>query len=123
LQGLRKELMDEFLVYFNKRKQWLRIVLWDVHPTTFDRWKAGRWGYFIAKWQYPEIGEFGEVHLVRSRVREDLVVHELFHALIEWMWANRKPISSGTEERFATILDTMTRNFYKEYNKLNNKRR
>jgi hypothetical protein len=116
-------ILDEFLIYFNKKKQWLKVTLWDVHPNTFDRWKAGRWGYFIAKWDNPRIGFFGELHLVKSRVREDLVAHELFHALVEWMWANREPISNHNEERYATMFDEMTRGFYKEYKKINKKRR
>ena len=115
--------MDEFLIYFNKKRQHLKVYLWDVHPNTFQNWKAGRWGYFIAKWDNPRIGFFGEIHLVKSRVRVDLVVHELFHALTEWMWANREPISNRTEEFFASLLDEMTRGFYREFNKLNKKRR
>lgn len=110
--------LEEFLVYFNKRKQFLKIVLWDVHPNTFANWKAGRWGYFIAKWESPRIGFFGEIHLVKSRVREDVVAHELFHALMEWMWANRDAITSRNEERYATLMDELTRNFYKGFNRI-----
>lgn len=110
--------MDEFLVYFNRKRQFIKIILWDVHPNTFANWRAGRWGYFIAKWDNPRIGEFGEIHLVKSRVRVDLVVHELFHAIVEWMWANREAISNRSEEKYASMLDELTRGFYKGFNKL-----
>ncbi len=106
-----------FRVYFNRRRQWLEVTLWDVHPTTFANWGAGRWGYFQAAWEHPKHGKFGEIHLVRSRVREDLIVHEMFHALCEWMYANRTTITNQTEERMAELLDSMVRGFYREYRK------
>lgn len=113
--------MDEFLIYFNKKKQFIKVILWDVHPNTFANWKAGRWGYFIAKWENPKIGFFGEIHLVKSRVRVDLVAHELFHALVEWMWANREPISNRSEERYASLMDELIREFYRGYDRLEKK--
>jgi hypothetical protein len=110
--------LDEFTVYFNKKRQWITVHLWDVNPNTFQNWKAGRWGYFIAKWDNPRIGLFGEVHLVKSRVREDLVVHEMFHVLCEIMWSNRDSITGRNEEKYCEILDQLVGNFYKEYRKL-----
>lgn len=110
--------MDEFLVYFNGKKQWLKVTLFDVHPTTFARWKYGSWGYFDSKWDNPRIGFFGDVYLVKSRVREDLVVHEMFHVVCEYLWANRDNITTRNEERYAALLDELVRNFYREYRKL-----
>lgn len=107
-----------FTIHFNKNKQWITIYLWDVHPTTFANWKGGRWGYFIAKWDNPKQGFFGEVHLVKSRVREDLVVHELDHVRTEWMWANGFTITRSNEERMTSFLDELVGKFYREYRKV-----
>jgi hypothetical protein len=110
--------LDEFIIYFNKNRQWIKVILWDVHPNTFENWKGGRWGYFLAKWENPKIGEFGEVNLVKSRVREDLVVHELDHVRTEWMWANGETITRKNEEKMTEFLDQLVGRFYKEYRKI-----
>jgi len=113
--------MDEptFKIIFNKNRQFLDVYLWEVHPTTFSNWGAGRWGYFIPKWENSKVGFFGEIHLVKSRVREDLVVHELFHVMVEWMWANGITVTRSNEERMAEFLDELVRKFYREYRKVN----
>lgn len=111
--------MDEFTIYFNKNKQWITVYIHDVHPNTFANWKAGRWGYFEGKWENPRIGFFGEVHLVKSRVREDLVVHELDHVRTEWMWANGTTITRKNEEKMTEFLDILVGRFYREFRKLN----
>lgn len=113
--------MEEFTIHFNKKKQFITVFLWDVHPNTFANWKAGRWGYFIAKWENPKVGFFGEVHLVESRVRPDLVVHELDHVRTEWMWANGTTITRKNEERMTEFLDKLVGSFYREYLKLSKK--
>lgn len=107
-----------FRFYFNKKKQWIDVYLWDVHPTTFSNWKMGRWGCFNPKWEVPGNGYFGELHFVKSRAdREDLINHELLHAWIEWIWANRTAITNRNEETLVALFDEMTRNFYKEHRK------
>lgn len=109
--------MDEFIIKFNKNRQWISVTLWDVHPNTFQNWGGGRWGYFIAKWDNPKIGFFGELHFVKSGIREDTVAHELFHVICEWMWSNRDSITGKNEEKYAEFLDELIRKFYKEYRK------
>lgn len=111
---------DEFKIYFNRRKQWIKVFLWDVHPSTFANWNQTRWGYFLATWQNPKSGEFGEVHFVKSKLpnHEDTVAHEMFHAVCEWMWANRTALTSNNEERMAMLLDRLVGSFYREYRKL-----
>lgn len=109
--------MDEFLIYFNKKRQWIVVKLWDVHPNTFASWKAGRWGYFIPTYENPKKGFFGEVHLVKSRIREDLIVHEMFHAMVEWMWANGETITRRNEERYTEFLDQLVGRFYRQFHK------
>jgi hypothetical protein len=89
----------------------------DVHPTTFYNWGAGRWAFFIAKWENPKIGLFGEVHFVKSRIREDTVAHELDHARTEYMYANGFTITRQNEERMAIFLDNLVGGFYRQYNK------
>lgn len=108
----------DFRIYFNKKRQYLDVYLWDVHPTTFSNWNKTRWGYFEAKWDNPKQGLFGEVHFVKSRIREDLVSHELLHAWIEWIWANRTAITSRNEEFLVSLHDEMIRKFWREYRKL-----
>jgi hypothetical protein len=115
--------MDEytpnFKIYFNKNRQWLSVYLWDVHPNTFQIWKGGRWGYFHSKWDNPKLGFFGELHFVKSRLREreDTVSHELLHALIDWMWSNGFTITRLNEEKMCEFMDELTRKFYREYRK------
>src|SRR5690349_4201893 len=110
--------MNHFRVYFNRKKQWVDVTLWDVHPNTFSTWKMGRWGCFNQSWENPSQGLFGEVHLVESRVREDLVAHEFLHVWLEWIWANRTAVTSRNEETMIELYDEMIRNFYREYKKL-----
>lgn len=110
--------MDKFNIYFNKKKQWIEVTLWDVHPNTFQQWKAGRWGYFLATYENPKLGKFGEIHLVKSRVRPSLVIHELNHAWVEWMWSRGETITRKNEERLISFNDSLVDKFYKEYNKL-----
>jgi len=108
----------DFVIYFNRNKQFLRVYLWDVHPATFKSWGAGRWAYFLATWDNPKAGLFGELHFVKSRVREDTVVHELDHARTEWMYANGFTITRQNEEKMAEFLDELVRKFYRQYRRL-----
>ena len=112
--------MDEtpdFIVFFNKKRQWLNIYIHDVHPITFSNWGGGRWAYFVAKWENPKSGLFGEIHFVKRGIRESTVVHELDHARTEWMYANGFTITRQNEEKMATLLDSLVGNFYGQYNK------
>ncbi len=112
-----------FRVFFNSKKQWVDVYLHDVHPTTFANWNMGRWGCFNKDYDNPRAGYFGDVHMVESRVREDLVVHELDHVRWEWMWANRIMVSNRNEETLTALLDELVRNFYREWRKLNKKKK
>lgn len=101
----------DFVFYFNKKKQWVRVFLWDVHPTTFKSWGGGRWGYFQATYDSPKSGEFGELHFVKSRLRFDVVYHELRHLCTEWMWANGETITRKNEERIISFEDKIANSF------------
>lgn len=103
-----------FRVYFDKRRAWIGVYLDDVHPSTFDRHGGGRWGYFVSGGSE---GQFGDVHLVASRVRPDVVVHELFHAVAAYMLGRWCLLTPKTEERWASLLDELVRNFYRELGK------
>jgi|SRR5687767_85141 len=109
--------MESFKVFFNRKKQWVDVFLEDVTPETFKLRGGGRWGYFLPKWEKSRKGLFGEVHLVRSRVREDLVVHEMFHVVCEWLRAGYVTLSPRNEEKVAELLDELIRKFYREYRK------
>ncbi len=106
-----------FFSYFRNKKQYVEVFLWDVHPTTFAKWRCGRWAYFLAGWESPKSGRFGEIHFVKKSLRFDTIGHELDHVRTEWMWANGITITRKNEERMATLFDQMIRNFLRELRK------
>lgn len=111
--------MTSFNVYFNKRRQWIEIYLHDVSPETFERRGGGRWGFYdIFKERSIRKGKFGEIHLVKDRVRHDSVAHELGHALFDIVYTKGGSFNRLAEERIVTLLDELTRNFWREYEKL-----
>jgi hypothetical protein len=110
--------VDEFRLYFNRRRQWVDVFLWDVHPNTFERWQAGRWAYYQAHAERGKCGKFGELHFVRSRVRHDTLAHELIHLLGDYLRDRDATINVYNEERIAMLFDGWTRQFWREYGKL-----
>lgn len=108
----------DFKIFFNKNRQWINVYLENVHPKTFANRGGGHWGFFQATWENPRYGLFGELHFVKSRIREDVVSHELLHVLIEWMWSNGFTITRQNEERMCEFMDELVRKFYREYNKI-----
>lgn len=110
--------MKNFRIRFNRNKQWVDVTVWDVHPTTFERWGGGRWAYFEAGYDSPKEGKFGEMHVVESGIREDTVAHEMVHVVWERFVANNLQFSRRNEERFATYVDELVRKFLREYRKL-----
>lgn len=110
--------MKSFRIKFNRGRQWIDVTIWDVHPTTFQNWGGGRWGYWEPKWENPKEGFFGELHLVESGIREDTVAHEMIHPVWERFVANNYKFNRRNEERFAVYVDELVRKFYKEYRKL-----
>ena len=116
---LVKEAVVTFRVYFNRRKQLIDVILHDVHPNTFERRGGGRWGYYDeASGRNLKKGLFGEMHLVKSRVRSDTVAHELFHLLCDYIRSREVYLSNMNEEYYALKFDEFTRNFWREYKKL-----
>ena len=110
-----------FRVYFNNRRQWLEVVLHDVSPSTFKRWSGTPWGYYQAAAERKDrSGKFGEIHLVRERVRHDLAAHELFHVLADWLGCKNMQITSQNEERLAGLFDEMIRNFWRAFERSKN---
>lgn len=108
-----------FRVGFRKNVQFFNVYLYDTTPKTFERHGGGRWGYFVPRWEHPKRGWFGDIHLVKSRVRTDLVIHELDHLRLEWIFANEVTLSTRNEEWFCKFGDELVRNFYREYEKKN----
>lgn len=107
----------DFKFHFNRRKQFCEVYLWKVHPNTFARWGSGRWAYFVASYENPRIGKFGELHFIRDRLRYDVVNHELFHLATEWMWSGGDTITRRNEEKYATFFDEISRRFIQELRK------
>lgn len=107
-----------FKLFFNRRKQWVCVYLEDVHPETFKRNGGGRWGYYLQNGERGRAGLFGEIHLVRSRVRSDGVSHELIHLLADYLRARGTAITVYNEERIAELFDNWTRQFWREYGKI-----
>lgn len=110
--------MENFTIYFNRNKQWIDVFLHDVSHETFYRKGGGRWGYFNPTWENKRKGKFGEIHLVRSRVRDDLISHELLHAVFEWYFCKDMKITRKNEERVCEFQDELIRKFYREYRKV-----
>ena len=108
----------DFKIYFNRHRQWLDVTLWEVHPSTFARWKAGRWAYFVPTWNNPKVGVFGELHFIKSRLRFDVIAHEVFHVVMEYVWANRDAVTGRNEERYASLVDELSRKIVREARKL-----
>ena len=108
----------DFKVYFNNRKQWIDVYIEDVSPETFNAKGGGRWGYFIATWDNPTSGVFGEIHLVKSKLRLDTVAHEVFHAVVERAWANGVVIVRRNEETYAKLCDKLFRGIETKLKKL-----
>lgn len=106
-----------FRVYFRRKLQFFDVFLHDVLPETFQKGGGGRWGYFICNGRYKRKGKFGEIHLVESRVRPDLVSHELDHLRMAWLFARWIIITPNNEEKFCKFGDELIRNFYREYHK------
>ena len=107
----------DFRVFFNKNRQFFEVYLHDVHPNTFQSRGGGRWGYWTSTFENPRRGKFGEIHLVKSRVRPDSVAHELDHLRMAWLFAKWIVITPRNEERFCTFGDELTRRFWREYEK------
>ncbi len=107
-----------FRIYFNRRKQWLEVYIHDVTPETFQRRGGGRWGYFDRAWDNRRKGKFGELHLVKRQIREDLIPHELLHVVFEWYFCKNIKITRRNEERICEFQDELVRKFYKEYRKV-----
>ena len=114
--------MDNFTIYFNKKKQWITVTVWDVHPATFKSWGGGRWAYFNPLWNEtegctPRKGLFGELHLVKSGIREDTMAHELLHVVLGWCFANWIIPTPKNEERLCEFIDELTRKFWRGFRK------
>lgn len=108
----------EFLVGFNKNKQFLKFVIHDVSQETFKRRGGGRWGYYIQS--YPrniKKGIFGEIHLVKKGIRVDTLVHELTHFLSDYLNSRGISLNPYSEERIAMMMDEIIRKFYIKYRK------
>ena len=112
-----EETKPTFKVYFNKKRQFVDVYIHEMSHETFNRKGGGRWAYFQSAWENSKWGLFGELHFVESRVREDVVVHEMLHVLIEWMWSNGFTITRQNEERMCEFLDELVGKFYREYRK------
>lgn len=109
--------MENFRIYFDRRRRWVCVYLHDVAPQTFERRGGGRWAYFEPAAERGRYGVLGELHFVSSRVRPDTVAHELIHVLADWMREKGMTFSERSEERIAVMYDELTRNFWREYGK------
>lgn len=110
--------MTDFRLYFNRRRQYVEVYLHPVTPGTFERRGGGRWGWYAGKESRGREGAFGEIHLVASRVRPDVVSHELIHLLCDIMRSRGMSWTDRSEERIAAIYDELVRSFWKSYEKI-----
>ena len=110
-------MLESFRVVFNHNRQFFKVYLHDVSPITFKRKGGGRWGYWLTTCENPRRGLFGELHLVKSRVRPDTVSHELDHLRCAWMFKKFIIVTPKNEEWFCTMGDELHRKFWREYGK------
>lgn len=116
--------MEIFRFWFNRRRNWVDVYLHEVTPETFMRRGGGRWGYYVDASERGRVGKFGELHLVRGRVREDVVAHEVFHLFADWIRFRKVELNKDneyhekTEEKLALTFDEFIRSFWREYKKL-----
>ena len=110
--------MPDFKLYFAKRQQWVDVYLHDVTPGTFDRRGGGRWAYYEPTSGRTRSGLFGELHIVSSRVRVDVVAHELIHVLCDIMRLRGMNWTDRSEERIASLYDALVSAFWREYRKI-----
>ena len=108
----------DFRLYFNRKRQWSEVYLHDVHPNTFHKGGGGRWGYFTPVRKNSRSGSFGELHFVKRRLRYDLIVHELFHLAVDYVWSKGQVIDRRNEEKMAEFMDGLVRNFVRELRKI-----
>jgi hypothetical protein len=110
--------MKKFNVSFRKNKQYVTVYLHSVSPETFQRMGGGRWGYYLpAENRNNFRGFFGEIHLVENRLRMDLISHELFHFVSDFIYSRGRGLSPYNEEYYASIMDEVTRNLIKALRK------
>ena len=107
----------DFLLYFNKKRQWVAIYFWDTHPNTFESWGGGRWAYYQPS-NRNGTGLFGEMHFVKSRVREDVFDHEKMHLLGDILRSKGLAWSTRNEEWLCNLSDSLTRQFWRNWRKL-----
>lgn len=110
-----------FLLYFNRRRQFAKVYLWDAHPVTFYNWNETRWGYFLPTWKFIRSGEFGELHFVTSRLRVDTIYHELDHLRREWIWCARNEWTGRQEESLVCFMDKLYYEFIRQLSKIHPK--
>lgn len=110
-------MLPSFSVKFRRNRNFFDVYLHDVSPSTFQRKGGGLWGYYQPHGKRTKFGLFGEIHLVRSRVRVDVVAHEIDHLRCDWIFSNGIQLSRYNEEWYCKFGDELIRNFYHEYNK------
>ena len=85
----------DFKITFNKN-QWINVYLEE---------ECQDWGGFLPTWKNPEKGVFGKLTL-STQAKQDTIVHEVFHIVMEHMRANRKS-SFKYEEDYASLSDEL----------------
>ena len=85
----------DFKITFNKN-QWINVYLEEEYQD---------WGGFLPTWKNPDKGVFGKLTL-STQAKQDTIVHEVFHIVMEHMRANRKS-SFKYEEDYASLSDEL----------------
>lgn len=95
----------------------------DVHIWRNPREFYSKFGDCIGIYIYdpekrkPRVGKFGEIHLVSSRIDDELVSHELLHFLIDLVRTRNGKITNRNEEKIVSEYGEMVKQFWKKYNK------
>lgn len=112
--------METFRFWFNRRRNFVTVHFDASTPKTLDRKGYGLWGYYLKEENRSRWGKFGELHFITrtGKLRDDVISHELFHLLADYLRYRSLELNEQNEERIVLIHDELTRSFWREYKKL-----
>lgn len=114
-----------FIYPFNSGKQRVKVCIYDVTEKRFERWgrtkrEPGSYhGYYEPRDGRSRYrGIFGILHLRLGSLDDNLVAHEIYHLMADWMKSRNMQLSDKTEETLAWLNGELNGNFWKKYRNL-----
>ena len=107
-----------FDLFFNSRRQWVRVTIWEVARDFYAKFGDCIGIYWGNEDRKPKVGEFGQIHLLQSKLDDELASHELLHFLIDLVRTRNGQITPRNEEKIVSEYGQMVKQFWKKYNKI-----